>query len=87
MMFGIGASWKGQPMEQNDFSRVETMSDAELVRWSFLLAEVRQIDERLLNLESGIMPGRRQPDTRLADAQAAVKAEIDRRTEAKGRQA
>jgi hypothetical protein len=71
-------------MEKHDFSRVELMSDAELVRWSFVLAHMAGIEERLATLEAGLVSGRRPPDGAIAAAQEATRAELDKRTAAKG---
>ncbi len=67
-----------------EFSRVEQMSELELIRWKFLLEHVRQIEERLIILEASVAPGLRLPDARLLAAQDALEVEIAKRTIAKG---
>ncbi len=70
--------------EQKDFSRVEQMTDAELVRWKFILEQMAQIEARLAGLEANFSPGRRVPSQPVADALAAVKSELARRAREKG---
>jgi len=58
-------------MSTEDFSRVQTMSGRELVVWAFILARAEDIEARL---------SPHGPDARLAEAQAALKQEIEKRT-------
>jgi hypothetical protein len=67
-------------MDPMDFSRCETMSDSSLVRWAFILAHTRRLEQLITELTHNT------PDGRLAAAQDACKAELAKRTAEKGGQ-
>ncbi len=65
-------------MEQHDFSRVEQMSDAELVRWSVIFHHMAAIEDHLR--VTGMSP----PDEEVAAIGRILQWELKKRTSAKG---
>ncbi len=66
-------------MEQHDFSRVEQMSDAELVRWSVIFHHMAAIEDHLREM-TGMSP----PDEEVAAIGRSLAWELKKRTSAKG---
>jgi len=66
-------------MEQHDFSRVEQMSDAELVRWSVIFHHMAAIEDHLREI-TGMSP----PDEEVAAIGRILQWELKKRTSAKG---
>jgi hypothetical protein len=71
-------------MNAEDFSRVADMSERELMAWHFVFARMAAFYDRLADLEAGLTLGRRPPDPDLLAAQEAIRAELEKRTLAKG---
>ena len=63
--------------------RCRALPDNQLVAWLFVFERMLQFDKWLRNLEASFV-GQRAPDAELAAAQAAIKAELQIRTIAKG---
>ncbi len=63
-----------------DFSRVAQMSDAELAMWLTVFENMADMEFRLAGLEANFSPGRRLPSQQIADALAAIKTELARRS-------
>ncbi len=71
-------------MDKNDFSRVAQMSGQELVTWLFLIDKAVKMDAEIAGLQAMWQNWKRPPDAELVAAQAAIKVELARRTQAKG---
>ncbi len=61
-----------------EFNRVQEMTSAELVQWSFLLHRMSEMEDCLAQITQN------QPNGRLKAAQASLKDELEKRTLAKG---
>ncbi len=66
--------------EQNFRERVVQMTDAELSMWLAVFENMADMEFCLAGLEANFSPGRRLPSQQIADALAAIKTELARRS-------